>query len=134
MGAFKIGDPVRIEGDPSNFYYGQTGTILKILSDGWYGVNLRGGVYIERMEEDLSSHIGQQIKSCRTAIVKNKRVPVKELVGSNIDEFSGLKLEVNDSFIGIDGNVYRVIKNETLVTKDGKREQKIVIVNENFLV
>ncbi len=50
---FQRGDAVRIEGDPAGRYYGMVGLVYKIRDDGFVGVDLRDGTYVERFEEDL---------------------------------------------------------------------------------
>jgi len=49
-----IGKAVRIEGNPASAYYGKIGLIERITEDGFIGVNLRDGNYIERPAEDLT--------------------------------------------------------------------------------
>ena len=54
-----VGDAVRIEGNPASPYYGKVGLVEWIKDDGWAGINLRDGTYIERWVEDLAPVTGQ---------------------------------------------------------------------------
>ena len=47
------GYAVRIEGNPASPYYGKVGIVEWIKDDGWVGINLRNGDYVERWIEDV---------------------------------------------------------------------------------
>lgn len=48
-----VGKAVRIVGNNASPYYGKVGLIERMTPDGWVGINLRDGNYIERLIEDL---------------------------------------------------------------------------------
>jgi len=51
----EVGRPVRIEGEPENPFYGQTGLVEKVYDDGYVGVRLRNTKdYLLRFKEDLA--------------------------------------------------------------------------------
>jgi len=47
------GYAVRIEGNPASPYYGKVGIVEWVKDDGWVGINLRNGDYVERWIEDV---------------------------------------------------------------------------------
>lgn len=102
---FNVGDIVRIEGDPASKYYGQVGMVYKIREDGWVGIDLRDGTYIERFEEDLQLLPPEEYGKSASK-VKGERVMLYE---DFVEQFGRPKVG-DEVILSIkEGKKYRVI-------------------------
>lgn len=109
--SFQDGQRVRVEGNPSNRNYGQVGIIVRVKPDGWYGVLLGKGEYIERMGEDLTADQegahGLQVQ--KAVIQGNRRIPFEDMTIKAFKEMFSLEPVKGEEYMSEIGDVFQVI-------------------------